>query len=114
MLRPAELVIDECDVEAELAEVLRPELPGLELDHHVPELLDVEEQQVDVEVVPVDVEVHLPADEREPLPELAEGVVFLLVRINPPDDVAAVFEVPSSPMQQLTGEPGDAGHESKV
>jgi len=58
--------------------------------------------------------VHLPADEREPFAELAKGVVFLLVRSNPPDDVAAVFEVPSSPMQELTGESGDAGHESKV
>jgi len=58
--------------------------------------------------------VHLPAHEREPLAELAEGVAFLLVRSTPPDDVAAVFEVPSSPIQQLTGEPGDAGHESKV
>jgi hypothetical protein len=54
VLRPAELVIDECDVETELAEVLRLELPGLELDHDVPELFDVEEEQVDVEVISVE------------------------------------------------------------
>jgi hypothetical protein len=54
VLRPAELVIDECDVETELAEVLRLELPGLELDHDVPELFDVKEEQVDVEVISVE------------------------------------------------------------
>jgi hypothetical protein len=54
VLRPAELVVDECDVEAELAEVLRLELPGLELDDDVPELFDVEEEQVDVEVISVE------------------------------------------------------------
>ncbi|WP_412874083.1 hypothetical protein ACL00U_16900 (plasmid) [Curtobacterium poinsettiae] len=34
----------------------------------------MEEQQVDVEIVPVDVEVHLPAHKREPFAELAESV----------------------------------------
>jgi hypothetical protein len=36
----------------------------------------VEEQQVGLEVVAGNIEVHLPANEREPLPELAEGVNY--------------------------------------
>ena len=43
-------------------------------DDHVPQLGDVEGQQVDVEVVAVDLEVHLPSDEGEPGPELAQRV----------------------------------------
>ena len=44
MARPAESIVDERDVEAELAEVLGLELPGLELGYHVAELFDVEKE----------------------------------------------------------------------
>ncbi len=74
VLSASEAVVDEGDVEAELTEVLGLELAGLEFDDDVTELLDVEKQQVDVEVVAVDLEVHLPADERESVAELAERV----------------------------------------
>jgi hypothetical protein len=40
---------------------------GLELDDDVAEPLDVKEPQVDAQVVPVDVAMHLSSDEREPL-----------------------------------------------
>jgi hypothetical protein len=52
----AEAVVDESDVKAELPGITRIELRGLELDHDIAELPYVEEQQVDEEVIPVDVE----------------------------------------------------------
>lgn len=68
-----ELVVDDGNIEAELAGVLGLEFSGLELDDDVTELDDVEEQQVEVEVVPAHVEVHLPADEREAGAEFPQG-----------------------------------------
>ncbi len=59
MLRSAQPILDRGDVEAELAGIARVELGGLELDDHVPELFDVEEQQIDEEVVALDIEVDL-------------------------------------------------------
>ena len=45
------LVVHDRDIRAELADVGRLERPGLELEHDVPQLLDVEEQQVDVNLI---------------------------------------------------------------
>jgi hypothetical protein len=42
----AEFVIHQCDVEVQFAGELGLELPGLELDDEIAQLLDVEEQQV--------------------------------------------------------------------
>lgn len=44
VLWPAQPVLDEGDIESELASVARVELRGLEFDDHVPELLDVKEE----------------------------------------------------------------------
>lgn len=74
VLRPSQPVFDEGNIEAELARVSRFELRGLELDDYVPELVDVEEQQVDEEVIAVDIEVDLAANEREAAAELAESI----------------------------------------
>jgi len=74
LLVVAQVLIDPGDVEAELAGELRFELADLELNDDVPHLRDVEEQQVDVEVVPADVEVDLLPDEGEAGAELEEGV----------------------------------------
>ena len=68
-----EHVVDEGDVEVELAGVFRLELARLELDNHIAGLLDVEEKQIHVEVIAVDVEVDLAADEGEAGAEFAEG-----------------------------------------
>ena len=67
-------VVDQRHVKAKLARVFGLELARLQLDHDVPQLGDVEEQQVQLEVVPVDVEMHLPSDEGEAAAELTEGV----------------------------------------
>jgi len=60
-----QVVLDPGDVEPELAGAPRLEAADLELDHDEAGLGLVEEQQVDVEVIAVDLEVVLPADERE-------------------------------------------------
>ena len=44
VLRPAQPVLDEGDIETELAGVSWIEFRGLEFDDHVPELVDVKEQ----------------------------------------------------------------------
>jgi len=54
--RQPEPVIHEGDGEGELPDVLWAEVAAFEFDDHVPELFDVEEQQVDEEVVAIDVE----------------------------------------------------------
>ncbi len=59
----AELVVDQDDVEVQLAGVLGLELACLEFDDEIPQLLDVEDQKADVEVVALDLQVDLPADE---------------------------------------------------
>lgn len=58
-------IIDQGDIEVELPCIFGAEAASFEFDDDVPELLNVEEQQIDVVVVSVDVEVYLPADERE-------------------------------------------------
>jgi len=67
-----QVALDPGEVEPELAGVLRLEAAYLELDHDEAGLGPVEEQQVDVEVVAVDFEVVLPADEREAVAELEQ------------------------------------------
>ena len=70
----AEVVVDPGDVEPELAGVLGLEAADLELDHDEAGLGPVKEQQVDVEVVAVDLEVVLPADEGEAVAKLEGGL----------------------------------------
>jgi len=67
-----QVVLDPGEVEPELAGVLRLEAADLEFDHDEAGLGPVEEQQVDVEVVAVDLEVVLPANEREAVAELEQ------------------------------------------
>ena len=70
----AELVIDLCNVE--------PELPGkrwledafFQFDHDVAQLPDVEEQEVNVEVGPVDLKMHLSAHVSETCAELRQSM----------------------------------------
>ena len=50
------------------------ELASLEFDDDVSELFGVEEEQIDVEIIPVDIEVNLAANEGEAGAELAESV----------------------------------------
>ena len=103
----AELVVDERDVEPELPGEGRLERALLQLDHDVPELTDVEEEQIDVEVRPVDLEVHLPTDEGEAGAELCEmalwkrpfaaGDVMSVVTDAPPDDSPNTVTFAESP-----------------
>ena len=72
MVPASKHVVDEGDIEVELAGVFGLELARLELDDHVAGLFDVEEEQVHVEVVAVDVELDLPADEGESRAQFAE------------------------------------------
>lgn len=58
-------IVDHGDIEAQPAGVLRLELPRLQLDHDVAQLLSVKEEQVNVEVVTVDIEMDLPDNETE-------------------------------------------------
>jgi hypothetical protein len=74
VLRSAQPILDQGDIEAELAGIARVELGGLELDDDVPKLFDVEEQQIDEEVIALDIEVDLTTDEREPGSELTQSV----------------------------------------
>lgn len=64
VLRPPQPVLNEGDIETELTGVARVEFRGLELDDHIPKLVDVEEQQIE-EVIAVDIEVDLAANKRE-------------------------------------------------
>lgn len=74
MLRPPQPFLNKGNIEAELAGVTPVEFRSLELDNHIPKLVDVKEQQVDEEVIAVDIEVDLAADESKTGAELAEGV----------------------------------------
>lgn len=65
LVMDAQTVVDEGNVETELTGIARVKVGGLEFDDDVAQLLNVEEQQIDVEVVPIDVEMHLSANERE-------------------------------------------------
>lgn len=69
-----EFVVDQCDVEAELAGVVGFEAVDFELDDDVAELVGVEEHQVGEVVLAVDVEPELPADEGESASEFHQGV----------------------------------------
>ena len=73
VLRATQPLIHERDVKAELAGVLGLELARLELDDNVSELLGVEEEQVDVKIIPSDVEVNLAADKGENRRRAHEG-----------------------------------------
>ena len=48
MLGPPQPVLNEGDIETELTGVARVEFRGLELDDHIPKLIDMEEQQVEI------------------------------------------------------------------
>jgi hypothetical protein len=52
--------------------VARLEFRGLQLDNHIPKLIDVKEQQINEEVIAVDIEVDLAVNKRKPRAELAE------------------------------------------
>jgi hypothetical protein len=68
----AEHVIDKRDIEVELACELGLELARLQFDDYLSVLVHVEKQHVDVVVIAVDVEVHLPANESEPGPQFPQ------------------------------------------
>ena len=68
----ADLAVDGGDVEVELADVGRGQLGGLQLEDQVAAGRDVEHQQVDEELVAVELEAPLAADEREPGAELEQ------------------------------------------
>lgn len=72
--------IDQGSVEVELAGVLGLELPSLEFDDEVAKLLDVEEEQVDVEIVPVDLEVNCRPTNAKPCPSSVSVSVMRSVR----------------------------------
>jgi hypothetical protein len=76
----AEHVIDKGDVDVEFPGVLGLKLSVLEFDDNVPELLDVEEEQIDVVVIAINVEVNLTAHERKARPQLPNVSVIRLVR----------------------------------
>ena len=68
MCLSSEFVIDNSDIEIKLPGVLGLELSSLQLDDEITELLDVEEQEVYIEVVPSYLDVDLLADESETWP----------------------------------------------
>lgn len=70
----AQAVLDQGDVELQLPGAFGFELAGLELDDEVPQLLDVEEQQVGIEVLATDVEVDLPSHEGESWAEFPQRI----------------------------------------
>ena len=67
-------LIHQRDVEAELTGVFGLELASLEFNDDVSELLGVEEEQIDVEIVPVNIEANLATNEGEAGADLAESV----------------------------------------
>ena len=71
---PAEPVIDQGDVKTKLAGMFGLELAGFQFDDHVPELLDVEEQQVEIEVIAGYIEVDLASHECETCAQFSKGV----------------------------------------
>lgn len=71
-VRDSQVLVHPGDVETEFAGVFGLEPADLQLDHHEARLNPVEEEQADVEVVVVDGEVVLAADEREPVPQFEE------------------------------------------
>ena len=68
----AVLVVDDGQVEPELADRLGGGFAGLELDDHEPAQLEVEEEEVEVEVALADAQRDLAADEGEPWAELGQ------------------------------------------
>ncbi|HEY0691646.1 MAG TPA: hypothetical protein VGD71_21715, partial [Kribbella sp.] len=69
----AQFVVDHGHVEAELTGVGRLKLADLQLHDHVGECLGVKEEQVHRELVAVDVEGDLTAEECEAATELGQG-----------------------------------------
>jgi hypothetical protein len=70
---PSQDVIAQSYIKVQLAREFRLELAGPQLDNDVPELFDVEEEQVNVVVIAVHFEVHLPTDEGKPWLEFLQG-----------------------------------------
>lgn len=70
-------VVDDVYVEVELAGVLRLEAPGLQLHHHVPVQVHVVEEEVDEELLPVDLQAVLGADEGETCTQLDQETLEL-------------------------------------
>lgn len=69
----AELVVHERDVETKFAGILRLELFRFEFDDDVAQLLNMKEEQIEIKVIPSNVEMYLAADETEPSFKLAES-----------------------------------------
>src|SRR5207302_349946 len=78
----AELVIDDAQVEIHLAGVFGLELAGLQVDDNEAAQFQVVEQQVDVKVGITDVQVKLPADKREALPQLQQKPLQVVEEIG--------------------------------
>jgi hypothetical protein len=74
VLRPPQPILNEGDIETKLTGVARLEFRGLQLDNHIPKLIDVKEHQINEEVISVDIEVDLAANKRKPRAEFAERV----------------------------------------
>ena len=72
MVLEADFAVDGGDIEVELADVGRGELLRFQLHDQVAAGRDVEHQQVDEELVAVEVEAPLAADEREAGAELEQ------------------------------------------
>lgn len=68
----SEHVIYKRDIEVEFSGPFGLKLSSLELYNDVPGLVNVEKKHVDIKVVAVDVEVHLPADEGEARTEFTQ------------------------------------------
>lgn len=66
-----ELIIDYRNIEIHLPSVFGLEFTGFEFDDKVAQLLNMEEQQIDVVIVPTDFEVNLAPHEREARSQLA-------------------------------------------
>ena len=65
-------------VELQLPQVLRHELPNLQLNGHEARELAVEEEQVEYEIPAADLERHLASDEAEVAPELRQELTHVL------------------------------------
>ncbi len=68
MLRAAEFVLDQTDIECQFGGELGLELADLQFDDDVAQLLDVEKQQVDRELFAVHCECHLRPTKLKPAP----------------------------------------------
>lgn len=69
-----ELIVDHSDIEIQLPSIFGLEFTGFEFDDEVAQLLDMEEQQIDIVIVPADFDVDLSTDERETRSQLTKGL----------------------------------------